>query len=276
MPINATAEFYKAQEKYLNAKTRKEKISALEEMLRTAPSHKGAEKLRAQLRAKLAKLKSQKPSKVSRKSFGISKEGNIQVCILGVTQSGKSTILKKLTNTSPKISSRPYTTVKPNVGMAEWNGVKIQVIEIPSTFQPMWMSIAQSSDIIIITYDNRRDIEKQKRELKRIMEIFKINKPLLEVFNKEIDPEKIKEKIWKMCGKIRVFTKEPGKKPEKKAIVLEKDSIIRDVARNVHKDFLKFFKFAKIWGPSAKFPGERVGLDHKLKDGDIVEIHTSG
>ncbi len=47
-----------------------------------------------------------------------------------------------------------------------------------------------------------------------------------------------------------------------------------DVVEQVHKNFLKHFRFARVWGNSVKFPGAQVGLDHKLKDGDIVQIYA--
>ena len=56
-------------------------------------------------------------------------------------------------------------------------------------------------------------------------------------------------------------------------MVLRKGSIVQDAARGLHKDFLRYFKYAKISGPSAKFEWERVGLEHVLKDRDIVEFH---
>ena len=45
------------------------------------------------------------------------------------------------------------------------------------------------------------------------------------------------------------------------------------MAAHVHKDFIRKFRFARIWGKSAKFDGQQVGIEHKLKDDDIVELH---
>src|SRR5438876_8975714 len=115
MPINAGVEYFVAQKKYLEAKTREQKIVALEEMIRTAPHHKGSENLRAQLTRKLKRLKEAKESKASRKELSIPKEGDAQVCILGLTQSGKSSLLAKLTNARPEISSHPFTTQRPEI-----------------------------------------------------------------------------------------------------------------------------------------------------------------
>ena len=55
---------------------------------------------------------------------------------------------------------------------------------------------------------------------------------------------------------------------------MNKGATVEDAARIVHKDFVKNFKYAKVWGPSAKFDGQQVGLDHELKDTDIIEIFT--
>ena len=48
----------------------------------------------------------------------------------------------------------------------------------------------------------------------------------------------------------------------------------KDLTEKIHRDFLLKFKYAKVWGLSAKFPGMQVGISHILKDGDIVEIFT--
>ena len=268
MPTNVTVEYAKAQQKYLNARTREEKIAALEEMLSAAPGHKGAEVLRMQLKQRLAKLKQKGESKSSRRIITIPKEGDAQVCILGLTQSGKSTLLSSLTNAKPEISNHPFTTVKPEIGTFDYSGVKIQLIEIPSSFQPSLMSIAQNADSIILIYKNEEELD----ELKEILSRYRLNKPLVEV-DREDNLSETKEKIWNSLSLIRIYCKEPGKKPETKPMVMKKDSSVRDAAKRLHKDFLKYFRFARVWGSSAKYKGEKVGLDHKLEDKDILEIH---
>jgi ribosome-interacting GTPase 1 len=70
-----------------------------------------------------------------------------------------------------------------------------------------------------------------------------------------------------------VYTKEPGKPKAVPPIVLKPGSTVEDVAKRVHKDFLKNFKFARIFNDT-KFSGQKVGLDYKLKNNDIVEIHA--
>lgn len=266
MPTNVTVDYVKAQQRYLSARTKEEKIAALEEMLSTVPDHKGCENLRKELKQRLAKLREQKKSKSARRSL-ITKEGDAQVCILGLTQSGKSTLLSRLTNAKPEISEHPFTTTKPEIGTCEFEGVKIQMIEIPSNFKPMFMSIVQSSDGMVLIYRNENEL----KELKNILSFFRINVPYIEVKQTE-SIGKIKNDVWDILGLIRIYCKEPGKKPEKKALVLRKGSTVEDAARNIHKDFLKYFRFARVWG-SSKYQGERVGSEYVLKDKDILEIH---
>ncbi len=268
MPTNVSVDYAKANEKYQNAKTREEKIEALEEMIRFAPSHKGGENLRKELKQRLAKLKLQKISQTSRKTISIPKEGDAQVCILGMTNSGKSTLLSKLTNAKPKISEIPYTTIKPEIGTWDHEGVKIQLIELPSIFRPSIMSIAKASDGIKLIY---RD-EQEREELEEILQRFRIHNPKIEIKTEE-NIGKIEERGWKMLGLIRIYCKEPGKKPEKKPLVIKHGSTVKDASKKLHKDFLEYFKFARVWG-SCKHPGEKVGLDYVLKDKDILEFHS--
>jgi hypothetical protein len=268
MPTNVTVGYAKAQQRYLNAKTREEKIAALEEMISAAPDHKGAEVMRAQLKQRLAKLKKKVEAKAARKVVTITKEGDAQVCIIGLTQSGKSTLLSKLTNAKPKISNHPYTTTKPQIGTFDYEGVKIQLIEIPSNFNQMYMSIAQNADSLILLY---RDDE-ELRELENILSMFRLKKNLIKIKRDEV-LRNIKDKIWNSLDLIRIYCKEPGRKPEDKPMVMKKNSDVEDAAKMVHKDFVKFFRFARVWGNSAKYKGEKVGLDHRLSDRDILEIH---
>ena len=87
--------------------------------------------------------------------------------------------------------------------------------------------------------------------------------------------KELKERIWDALGLIRVYVKKIGKEPDtERPLIMRKGSKISDVAERIHKDFLRNFEYARIWGPSAKFPGQKVGGERTLKDGDIVELHA--
>jgi small GTP-binding protein len=123
-----------------------------------------------------------------------------------------------------------------------------------------------------ITIINKADmatpelIEKAKKELKPDLFISA---------QKKFNMEKLRELIYKKLKLINIYLKEPGKEADLEVpLIAFKDSSIKDICNKLHKDFIEKFKFARVWGKSAKFPGQRLMLHHKVKDGDILEIHV--
>ena len=86
--------------------------------------------------------------------------------------------------------------------------------------------------------------------------------------------EELKEKLFGSFDKLRIYTKEPGKEKSKRPIILQPGATARDVAEKILKGFSQKVRETKIWGPSSKFSGQIVGLNHKLKDMDVVEFKT--
>jgi len=86
----------------------------------------------------------------------------------------------------------------------------------------------------------------------------------------------IGQMLFRTLDIIRVYTKEPSEtKPSEHPFVVRAGTTVRDLARNIHTDLAEKYRYSRIWGPSSKFPGERVGPEHVLGDQDIVEIHTA-
>ncbi len=86
--------------------------------------------------------------------------------------------------------------------------------------------------------------------------------------------EALRKLIFEQLRILRVYTKIPGKDPDKaNPFVLHKGGTVLDFAAKVHRDFPGKLKYAKVWG-SAKFPGQSVERDYRLADGDIVELHV--
>jgi uncharacterized protein len=84
----------------------------------------------------------------------------------------------------------------------------------------------------------------------------------------------LRRRTFDAFGIMRVYTKEPGKPPDRSApFTLPRDSTVADLATRIHKDVAATMKFARVWGPSA-FEGATVHKDHVLAEGDVVEIHT--
>ncbi len=102
----------------------------------------------------------------------------------------------------------------------------------------------------------------------------KFTDPVLISAHNKVGIEKLKEAIWKKLGLIRVYMKQIGREPDmKEPLILKYGSNILDVANKIHRNWSGKIKYARIWGRSAKFPGQSLGPEHKVKDEDIVELH---
>ena len=80
--------------------------------------------------------------------------------------------------------------------------------------------------------------------------------------------------LFELLGIVRVYTKQPGKQAAVLPIVGHRGVNVGDLAKIIHSDFYERFKYARIRGPSAKFETGRVGIDHVLQDGDVIQFHT--
>lgn len=85
----------------------------------------------------------------------------------------------------------------------------------------------------------------------------------------------LRDMIFDKLQFIRVYCKEISKKADLNVpLILRRGSTLRTLCERLHKDFVKRFKYARVWGTSVKFPGQKLmKLDHKLLDKDVVELH---
>ena len=84
--------------------------------------------------------------------------------------------------------------------------------------------------------------------------------------------EGLEELIFSKLGKIRVFTRNAKGDVADRPIILKNGSTVENAIEVLSKKMLKFFRFTRVWGRSAKFEGEKVGLDRELQDGDIIQV----
>jgi len=300
MPINADYEYFEAEKKYLQAEGLEERIACLEDLIRKAPSHKGSENLRAELRTRLRKFKEklEKGKKVGKGKRGIRKEG-YQIALVGKTNSGKSLLLSKLTNANPTVSSHEFTTSRPELGTMNYKGVKAQIVDLPSIGSKEFdYNIVNTADCLLIVISGLKELKGvedflEKIRGKRIIVVNKVDKldgngrrkleatckskRLNCVFVSSLDSQGIdnlKKKIFEIMRVIRVFTKEPGKPKNEDPVVLSQGSTVRDVAETIYKGFSNHIKETRLTGPSGKFTNQKVGMNHVLKDKDVVEFRT--
>jgi ribosome-interacting GTPase 1 len=133
MPANLTPAYRQAEATYKAAVTREEKLIALEEMLRVIPKHKGTEKLQADLRSRISKLKKEPGKKAHARgvSHRIPREGAGQVALVGPPNTGKSSLVARLTKASPAVAEYPLTTREATPGMMTFGDVAFQLVDLP-------------------------------------------------------------------------------------------------------------------------------------------------
>ncbi len=280
MPVNFPPEYQKAKEKYESARNLQEKIKYTQEMISKCPKHKGAENVLKNLRKRAKKLreKKEKRKEIAKggHSLAVEKQG-YQVCIAGYPNTGKSTLLKKLTNADPKIAKYPYTTKEPEVGMLNHKGAKIQLVDLPPITekavqkQGEVMSIIKNTDGLILKLGENS--KKEKRTIKKELEkIDAKNKPIMKLRKNEI-PEKAE--VFNHFNLIKIYTKKPGEEPDKEnPLVLKKGATVQEAGEEIHRDFSEKLDYVKVWGSSTdKYNGQRVKKDHVLEDEDTIEIH---
>lgn len=192
MPTNVTAEYLAAEEEYRNAKTIPEKIRALEKMYALVPKHKGTEKLRLQIKRRLAELrreleKQRQQRKGGGYSLAVKKEGAAQIVLVGLPNVGKSELLRALTGVDVESADYPFTTTEPVPAMMNYKDVQIQLVEVPGLLEgaalgkgmgPQLLAVIRNADAIAIVIDLSEDPIKQMEILLREFERagIKVNK----------------------------------------------------------------------------------------------------
>lgn len=165
MPANLTPEYYAAEEAFRKAKTIEEKIAALEEMLAVIPKHKGTEKMQADIKRRISKLRKEGDQKKggSRQDdpYLVEKQGAGQVVLIGFPNTGKSSLVQALTNARVKVAAYPFTTPLPQPGMMPYEDINIQLVDTPPITEegipgPFTTTI-RNGDLLLIIVDLSSD-----------------------------------------------------------------------------------------------------------------------
>jgi ribosome-interacting GTPase 1 len=165
MPANLPPMYFEAEKRFRDGKTPEEKIEALEEMLAIMPKHKGTDKLKADLRRKIAKLKLEGQQKKggarSQTAYSIDREGAGQIAVIGPPNTGKSSLVGRITNAAPEVGDFPFTTWKPTPGMAHYENIQFQLIDTPPLSReytdPWFADLLRRVDMIMVLIDLRAD-----------------------------------------------------------------------------------------------------------------------
>jgi small GTP-binding protein len=168
MPTNLPPDAKKKWEEVEATKNPREKLRLLEEFLSLVPRHKGTARLCVQVKKQITSLrkeieekKRKKAAKSGPKIF-IEKEGAAQMAIIGLTKSGKSSLLRAVTNAKVEVSANPYTTREPVPGIMNYQDIQFQMIEAPALMEGSadgraWglqtLGIARNADGLILVVD---------------------------------------------------------------------------------------------------------------------------
>ncbi len=164
MPANLTPQYMAAEAAFKEAKTAEEKIQALEEMLAVIPKHKGTEKLQAEIKGRLAKIRQAEerhPGAKGTDPFHVSREGAGQAALVGYPNVGKSSLVGTLTRARVAVGDYPFTTALPQAGMMPYRDIQIQLVDTPPILaDEMPTGLAGTlrlADILLIAVDLSTD-----------------------------------------------------------------------------------------------------------------------
>lgn len=122
---------------------------------------------------------------------------------------------------------------------------------------------------------NKSDLDPEPDEAKVLEDLLGLRFPALCVSAKtgsglgELAPF-----LVRALGIVRVYTKLPGKAADRsRPFTLRAGDRVLDVARLVHADVAASLKYARVWG-SGEFDGQQVGAEHRVADGDVLELHA--
>jgi len=246
-------------------------------------------------------------SAVHRDSIAVRREGAAQIALVGPPNVGKSSLLQALSEIQIKTGDYPFTTLRPVPALTRIGGVLVQLVEIPGLIDGAsedrgggraLLGILRSADAIV--YCCRADADPSELAVvKAEVDSAGIEKPGFLAATRadeagsaafarlriafpdlEVVPVSIldehsldafRDAAWRLTGLLRVRLRKDGSVgPE--PVALRPGATVADVADSVHHDLGASFSGALIWGPSARFDGQRVGRDHLVSDGDVVEI----
>jgi len=300
--------FAQVAKRRLTGKEGRERVREVRALLDELPDYKNGPyaDLRKWLLSEIEESRV-RSSAVHRDSIAVRREGAAQIALVGPPNVGKSSLLQALSEIQIKTGDYPFTTLRPIPALTRVGGVLVQLVEIPGLIEGAnedrgggraLLGVLRSADAIVYCVrasaqpDELRPViaevvlagidkpaflaatradEASAAEVARLAAAF----PDLEVLPVSVIDEAsldaFRDAAWRLTGLIRVRLRAAGETQED-PIALEPGATVTDVADWVHHDLAASFAAARVWGPSARFAGQRVGRDHPVQDGDVVEI----
>jgi len=165
VPANLTPQYLEAERRFRQATTSEEQLAALLEMMATIPKHKGTEHMRADIRRRMAKVRTEAARKRSAARGPtwqhVPREGAGQIVLVGPPNAGKSRLLAALSHAAPVVAPYPFSTRIPLPGMVAFENVQIQLVDLPpiaaETADPWLFALIRQADAALLVADLASD-----------------------------------------------------------------------------------------------------------------------
>jgi small GTP-binding protein len=233
-------------------------------------------------------------------SIAVRREGAAQIALVGPPNAGKSSLLQALSSVQIKTGDYAFTTTRPVPATTRIGGVLVQLVEIPGLLEGAHdgrgggralLGVLRSADGILYCNDAGAPAnelaavvaEVQAAGIDRPAAVaatkcdeadgtaLRAAFPELEVVEVSVlddgSLDRLRDLLWRMTGLVRIHLRS-----DDDPVALRPPVRVIDVADAIHHELAARCTGAKVWGASAKFPGQRVGPAHVLADGDAVEI----
>lgn len=163
MPANLSPEYKAAEAAFRKARDPMERLGHLREMLRVIPKHKGTDHLQSDLKQRIKALSEELEGAAkggaarTGPALVIRPEGAGQIALIGPPNAGKSQLHARLTGSHAQVASYPYTTLYPAPGMASYEDIHFQLIDLPAISPehpvPWLASTLQTADGAFLVID---------------------------------------------------------------------------------------------------------------------------
>ena len=243
--------------------------------------------------------------------FIIAKTGHLTAALVGLPNAGKSYVFHRLGGPAVAIADYPFSTTVPAAHLATLDNLSIQIVDLPPIVEGAVDSLPYGeklrpiiglADVVCVVLDASADAGSQEQVIAGELQSLSVKPatPLVLLENRasgdadtgaaahdniltgtrislrsDRDYDDVLAQVARAAGYILALAKPPGRPADEAGrLWVKRGATVADLAATVHKDLARRLAGARVWGESARQPGQTVSTDHPLSDGDMVELLT--